>query len=145
MEGIQVDNDNILVRRRICPQKTVEDEWEVVKTVIANKVSACFSSCNSQMIQELHAYNGREQQKRGTVLSNVQMFVFGETLPRGHGHRGRISALMSLLFDEITGRTPRKRRAPPSTQSSLIAPCSSLVRPVKVPRVLVPHSLFVRL
>lgn len=95
------------------------------------------------MIQELHAYSGREQQKRGTVLSNVQLFVFGETLPRGHGHRGRISALMSLLFDEITGRTPRKRRTPTSTQGSLFALCSCLVRPVKIPRLLVPHSLFV--
>lgn len=97
------------------------------------------------MIQELHAYSGREQQKRGTVLSNVQLFVFGETLPRGHGHRGRISALMSLLFDEITGRTPRKRRAPVSAQGLCIVRCSRLVRPVKAPRLLVPHSLFVRL
>lgn len=87
-----------------------------------SKQSECpLSSHNNQMIQELHAYNGREQQKRGTVLSNVQLFVFGETLPRGHGHRGRISALMSLLFDEITGRTPRKRRTPTSTQGSLFA------------------------
>lgn len=64
-----------------------------------------------QMVEELHVYCGREQQKRGTVLASVQQFVFGETLPRGHGHRGRISTLMSSLFDEITGRTPRKRRA----------------------------------
>ena len=28
-----------VLMRRICPQKTVEDEWEAVKTIIANKVS----------------------------------------------------------------------------------------------------------
>lgn len=30
-----------VLTRRICPQKTVEDEWEAVKTIIANKVRVC--------------------------------------------------------------------------------------------------------
>lgn len=49
------------------------------------------------MLIELNAYSGREQQRKGTVIANVQRFVFGDTLPRGHGHRGRLSALVSFL------------------------------------------------
>ena len=41
----------------------------------------------------------------------VQKRVFGEELPRGHGHKGKISTKMSLLYDELTGRKPRKRRS----------------------------------
>lgn len=90
-----------------------------------------------QMVEELHVYCGREQQKRGTVLASVQQFVFGETLPRGHGHRGRISTLMSSLFDEITGRTPRKRRAivtPTSRRCSSALTCSSSLEGAACPR-----------
>lgn len=50
------------------------------------------------MLIELNAYSGREQQRKGTVIANVQKFVFGDTLPRGHGHRGRLSALVSFLI-----------------------------------------------
>ena len=46
------------------------------------------------MIIELNSYMGRDQQRKGTVTKNVQMFVFGEKLPRGHGHRGRLSSLV---------------------------------------------------
>lgn len=46
------------------------------------------------MVKELKSYKGREQQKKGTVMGNTQRFVFGEMLPRGHGHRGRISGLV---------------------------------------------------
>ena len=46
------------------------------------------------MLLELNNYKGRDQQKKGTVLENVQIFVFGEKLPRGHGHRGRISGFV---------------------------------------------------
>ena len=45
---------------------------------------------------ELASYSGREQQRKGTVIANVQKFVFGETLPRGHGHRGRLSAYVDV-------------------------------------------------
>ena len=48
---------------------------------------------------ELMNYSGREQQRKGTVIANVQKFVFGETLPRGHGHRGRLSAYVYLLIE----------------------------------------------
>lgn len=31
-------------------------------------------------------------------MANTQKFVFGASLPRGHGHRGRISGLVCFLF-----------------------------------------------
>ena len=43
-------------------------------------------------------------------MKAVQRRLFGEELPRGHGHKGKISTKMSLLYDELTGRQPRKRR-----------------------------------
>ena len=40
------------------------------------------------MVKELNAYSGREQQMKGVVTTNTQLYVFGTVLPRGHGHRG---------------------------------------------------------
>ena len=42
-------------------------------------------------------YTGREQQMKGVVTSNTQLFVFGTTLPRGHGHRGQLSGFVVVL------------------------------------------------
>lgn len=44
-------------------------------------------------------------------MKSVQRRLFGEELPRGHGHKGKLSTKMSILYDELTGRQPRKRRA----------------------------------
>ena len=44
-------------------------------------------------------------------MRNVQMQLFGMELPRGHGYKGKLSSKMSVLYDEITGRQPRKRRS----------------------------------
>ena len=43
-------------------------------------------------------------------MKNVQRRLFGEELPRGHGYKGKLSTKMSILYDELTGRQPRKRR-----------------------------------
>lgn len=43
-------------------------------------------------------------------MRTVQRRLFGEELPRGHGYKGKISTKMSVLYDELTGRQPRKRR-----------------------------------
>ena len=44
-------------------------------------------------------------------MRSVQKKLFGMELSRGHGHKGKLSSKMSLLYDELTGRQPRKRRA----------------------------------
>lgn len=56
-------------------------------------------------------YIGREQQKKGTVLRKSQLLLFGAELPRGHGYKGKLASKLSQLYDEITGRSPRKRQA----------------------------------
>ena len=43
-------------------------------------------------------------------MKSVQRRLFGEELPRGHGYKGKLSTKMSILYDELTGRQPRKRR-----------------------------------
>ena len=49
------------------------------------------------MVKELNQYTGREQQMKGVVTNNTQLFVFGATLPRGHGHRGKISGYVKAM------------------------------------------------
>ena len=44
-------------------------------------------------------------------MKNVQMQLFGMELPRGHGYKGKLYSKMSVLYDELTGRQPRKRRS----------------------------------
>lgn len=48
------------------------------------------------MVKELNAYHGRDQQMKGVVTNNTQMHVFGAILPRGHGHRGRLSSQVGV-------------------------------------------------
>ena len=63
-----------------------------------------------QFLKEIEGYQGRDQQKKGYIMKNVQRRLFGEELPRGHGYKGKLSTKMSILYDELTGRQPRKRR-----------------------------------
>ena len=46
----------------------------------------------------------------------AQKILFGTELPRGHGHKGKLSTKMSALYDELTGRQPRKRKSKTSAQ-----------------------------
>ena len=84
-----------------------------------------FLSSHPQFQQEIDLYTGKEQQKKGTIMRSAQRKLFGMELPRGHGHKGKISSKMSLLYDELTGRQPRKRRAKlpgfPAASASLLA------------------------
>ena len=47
------------------------------------------------MVKELNAYHVRAQHMTGVVTNNTQLHVFGAILPRGHGHRGRLSSQVS--------------------------------------------------
>ena len=58
------------------------------------------------MVKELNQYTGREQQMKGVVTNNTQLFVFGVTLPRGHGHRGQISGFVKAMLFGIIARCP---------------------------------------
>lgn len=49
-------------------------------------------------------------------MRTVQKIIFGTELPRGHGHKGKLSTKMSALYDELTGRQPRKRKSKTSAQ-----------------------------
>ena len=49
-------------------------------------------------------------------MRTVQKIIFGLELPRGHGHKGKLSTKMSALYDELTGRQPRKRKSKTSAQ-----------------------------
>ena len=74
----------------------------------------------------MNNYIGREQQKKGTIIRKSQVILFGEELPRGHGYKGKLSTKLSHLYDEITGRTSRKRQTKPATLPVLPAlPVSS--------------------
>ena len=87
----------------------------------------------------MNNYIGRGQQKKGTIIRKSQIILFGEELPRGHGYKGKLSTKLSHLYDEITGRTPRKRQAKlvtstaiPSTkridkEETSIRPCIGIV------------------
>ncbi|KAK8829536.1 hypothetical protein WA556_005454, partial [Blastocystis sp. ATCC 50177/Nand II] len=85
---------------RMDTTRNVEEEWQSIE-----------SMCATIFQQEIDMYTGKEQQKKGTIMRTAQQKLFGMELPRGHGHKGKISSKMSLLYDELTGRQPRKRRA----------------------------------
>lgn len=95
---------------RMDTTRNVEEEWQSIESMCATIVPL-FSSCYPQFQQEIDMYTGKEQQKKGTIMRTAQQKLFGMELPRGHGHKGKISSKMSLLYDELTGRQPRKRRA----------------------------------
>lgn len=63
----------------------------------------------------MNNYVGRGQQKKGTIIRKSQIILFGEELPRGHGYKGKLLTKLSHLYDEMTGRTPRKRQSKPAT------------------------------
>ena len=42
-------------------------------------------------------------------MRSVQKKLFGMELPRGHGHKGKLSSKMSLLYDELTGNAAPSR------------------------------------
>ena len=57
----------------------------------------------------------------------AQKILFGTELPRGHGHKGKLSTKMSALYDELTGRQPRKRKSKTSAQMLfLLIPLDSI-------------------
>lgn len=89
--------------------RNVEEEWQSIEGTCATIVLS-FCSSHSQFQQEIDLYTGKEQQKKGTIMRLAQRKLFGMELPRGHGHKGKISSKMSFLYDELTGRQPRKRR-----------------------------------
>lgn len=49
-------------------------------------------------------------------MRTTQKIIFGTELPRGHGHKGKLSTKMSALYDDLTGRQPRKRKSKTSAQ-----------------------------
>ena len=60
-------------------------------------------------------------------MRTAQKILFGTELPRGHGHKGKLSTKMSALYDELTGRQPRKRKSKTSAQMHfLLTPLDSI-------------------
>lgn len=52
---------------------------------------------------------------------------------------------MSSLFDDFTGRSPRKRRVTSRPYGRCLPfPSDSVVEPIKTQRTLVPHSVYVQ-
>ena len=86
-----------------------------------------------QLIRELDSYSGRIQQRKGSVTRSTQLLLFGEELPRGHGYKGKLSSKISLLFDEITGRSPRKRSSRHVDHPVVMNPKRMILRPQAVP------------
>lgn len=86
-----------------------------------------------QLIRELDGYTGRIQQRKGSVTRSTQLLLFGEELPRGHGYKGKLSSKISLLFDEITGRSPRKRSNRHMDHPVMVNPKRMVLLPQAVP------------
>lgn len=77
----------------------------MIKNVVANFVSEVdLEALTCQMVRELNVYTGREQQMKGAVTANTQLAVFGTVLPRGHGHRGRLSGYVRNVFYYVNDR-----------------------------------------
>ena len=85
---------------RIDPNRSAEDEWTMVEGI-----------CSKLFTKFISEYTGRDQQKKGQIMRAAQKILFGTELPRGHGHKGKLSTKMSALYDELTGRQPRKRKS----------------------------------
>ena len=76
------------------------------------------------MVKELNAYHGRDQQMKGVVTNNTQMHVFGAILPRGHGHRGRLSSHVNTEGDwhEDVAAVLRNHRAVAAEETHVSRP-----------------------
>ncbi|KAK8802366.1 hypothetical protein WA588_005337, partial [Blastocystis sp. NMH] len=103
-------------------KKPVEEEWKRME-----------AKCTEILIRELDSYSGRIQQRKGSVTRSTQLLLFGEELPRGHGYKGKLSSKISLLFDEITGRSPRKRSSRHVDHPVVMNPKRMILRPQAVP------------